>query len=307
MIGLLAPAVARHLAWLARDSVIEFKTKVRYKIMKTMTQVTFAWAMAILAVLTGAIVTTPALARGDSSELAKKLANPVAALISVPFQLNYDQNIGTEDDGDRWTLNVQPVVPIELNKDWNVISRTILPIVWQDDIFHGAGSQFGIGDIVQSVFFSPKAPTAGGWIWGAGPVFLFPTGSEDLLTADKWGAGPTAVVLKQKGSLTFGALGNHIWSFAGEDNRADISTTFLQPFISYTTPSAWTFAFNTESTYDWKSEEWSVPINGFISKVTKIGSQLVSVGGGVRYWADSPDSGPEGFGFRFVVTFLFPK
>jgi len=263
--------------------------------------------MAIVAFFTGAILTTPAIAQQSSEELAKKLANPVAALISVPFQLNYDQDIGPAEDGDRWTLNIQPVVPIELNQNWNIISRSILPVVSQDDIFPGAGSQTGIGDIVQSVFLSPKAPTAGGWIWGAGPVFLLPTGSDDLLTADKWGAGPTAVVLKQQGPRTYGMLANHIWSFAGEDRRPDVNATFLQPFVSYTTPTAWTFTLNSESTYDWKSEEWSVPINGFISKVMKIDSQLVSVGGGVRYWADSPDSGPNGFGFRLVVMLLFPK
>lgn len=253
------------------------------------------------------IITTQALAQEDSSELAKKLANPVAALISVPFQLNYDQDIGIQDEGERWTLNIQPVVPIDLNQDWNIISRTILPVIHQKDIFPSAGSQSGIGDIVQSVFFSPKEPTTGGWIWGAGPVFLLPTGSDDLLTSDKWGIGPTAVALRQHGPWTYGVLANHIWSFAGDDDRADISSTFLQPFISYTTPSAWTFAINTESTYDWENEQWSVPIHGMITKVTKIGSQLISIGGGVRYWANSPESGPEGLGFRLIVTLLFPR
>lgn len=242
----------------------------------------------------------------SEEELAKKLQNPVAALISVPFQLNYDQNIGPEDDGYRWTLNIQPVIPFSLSDGWNLISRTILPVIQQDDIFPGAGDQTGIGDVVQSLFLSPAAPWSG-WIWGAGPVFLLPTGSDELLSADKWGAGPTAVALRQQGPWTYGALANHIWSFAGDGDRADVNATFLQPFLSYTTSTAWTFAVNTESTYDWEIEDWSVPINMVISKVTKIEGQLVSFGGGVRYWATTPDSGPEGFGFRFVVTLLFPK
>lgn len=202
---------------------------------------------------------------------------------------------------------MQPVVPITLNEDWNLISRTILPLVSQSDIYPGAGSQSGLGDVVQSVFFSPKEPTAGGWIWGAGPVLLLPTGSDDLLTADQWAAGPTAVVLKQQGPWTFGALANHLWSFAGSDRRADVDATFLQPFLSYTTPTAWSYTLNTESTYDWEGEQWSVPINVIVAKVTKVGGQLISVGGGVRYWADSPESGPEGFGLRLAVTLLFPK
>ena len=242
----------------------------------------------------------------SAEELAKKLANPVAALISVPFQLNYDHDIGPARGGDRWTLNIQPVVPIDLNADWNLISRTILPVISQDEIYPGAGGQNGIGDVVQSLFFSPKQPTAGGWIWGVGPVFLLPTGSDALLSADKWGFGPTAVVLKQEGPWTYGMLANHIWSVGGSGPR-DVSSTFVQPFLSYTTPDAWSFTLNTESTYDWEREQWSVPINALVSKVTKVGEQLVSVGGGVRYWADSPDSGPHGWGFRFVVTLLFPK
>jgi hypothetical protein len=243
----------------------------------------------------------------DKADLAKQLSNPVAALISVPFQLNYDQDIGANDQGDRWTLNVQPVVPINLNEDWNVISRTILPFISQDNITANGSSQSGIGDIVQSVFFSPKAPTDSGWIWGAGPVFLLPTGSDNALTADKWGVGPTAVALKQENGWTYGGLFNHIWSVAGDDNRSDVSSSFVQPFISYTTKSAVTYALNTESTYNWKSSQWTVPVNATVSKVTKFGNQLVSVGGGIRYWADGPNSAPEGLGFRFIVTLLYPR
>ena len=257
--------------------------------------------------IAGIAMVVPARAEDSASDLAKKLSNPVAALVSVPFQLNYDRDIGPKDGGDRWLMNVQPVVPVSIDEKWNLISRTILPIVSQSDIYPGAGSQSGIGDIVQSLFFSPKAPTASGWIWGAGPVFLLPTGSDDLLTADKWAAGPTGVMLKQQGPWTYGALANHLWSFAGNNQRASVNATFIQPFLSYTTPTAWTFGANTENTYDWEHQQWSVPLNVTVGKVTKFGDQLVSLTGGLRYWVDSPNSGPEGFGFRFVVTLLFPK
>ena len=257
------------------------------------------------------IATSPSLAeaQNDSSaeELAKKLANPIASLISVPFQLNYEQNIGSLDDGDRTTLNIQPVAPFSLNDDWNVISRTILPIVSQSDIAPGLGSQSGIGDIVQSVFFSPKAATSGGWIWGAGPVFLIPTGSDTYLTADKWAAGPTAVALKQQGPWTYGALANHLWSFAGDDARQDLSNTFLQPFMSYTTPQGISYTLQTESTYDWKQSQWTVPVFVGAAKVMRIGNQMVQIGAGLRYHFESAASGPDGLGFRLNFVLLYPK
>lgn len=263
------------------------------------------WAYSVLAA--ASLAAAPVGAQPSSEELAKKLSNPVAALISVPIQINYDDEIGKAELGKKWTTNVQPVIPIEIDTHWNVISRTIVPLVSQTDIFAGSGRQTGLGDVVQSLFFSPKAPTAGGWIWGAGPVFLLPTGTDDLLSGGKWGAGPTAVVLRQKNGWTFGALGNHIWSFAGDSARGAISATFVQPFLSYTTKTATTYGLNTESTYDWKSSRWTVPLNASVSQVLRVGDQLISVAGGLRYWAQAPDSAPSGWGARVVVTLLFPK
>lgn len=240
----------------------------------------------------------------EAADLAQKLSNPVADLISVPLQLNFDDGIGAAGNGSRWTLNVQPVVPISLNADWNIISRTILPVISTDGIPPGAGSDLGIGDTVQSFFFSPKTPTAKGWIWGVGPVLLLPTSSESTFGAGEWGAGLTGVALRQDGPWTYGALGNHIVDLDGD---IDINATFLQPFMSYTTPDAWTFTLNTESTYNWEAEEWSVPINAVVSKLVTIGDQPVSLAAGARYWASSATGGPDGWGARFVMTFLFPK
>lgn len=251
----------------------------------------------------------PAPAAGADSgaaDLAKQLSNPVAALISVPFQFNYDGSIGPDDAGDKYYLNFQPVVPISISQDWNMISRTILPVIYQKNVVPN-DHEFGLGDIVQSLFFSPKQPGKFGIIWGVGPVALLPTATDDQLGTGKFGLGPTGVVLKQSGHWTYGALANHIWSVAGEGDRADVSSTFMQPFLSYTTPKAWTFTLNSESTYDWNGDNWSVPVNGMVTKLFHIGKQPISVGGGLRYWAESPDGGPEGFGARFIVTLLFPK
>jgi hypothetical protein len=246
----------------------------------------------------------PAMAAADDSDIQKQLSNPIASLTLLPIQLNYDARIGPERDGHRVTTNIQPVTPFKLNSEWSLVVRTIVPVIGQDDIFPGAGEQFGLGDTLQSFFFVP--PTVNGFTWGAGPAILWRTGTETLLTSGKWAAGPTLVALQQTGPWTVGALANHVWSFAGDDNRADVSSTYLQPFIAYAASGGWTYTLNTESSYDWVANEWSVPINFMITKLTKLGDQPISIQGGMRYWADSPDSGPHGVGGRFALTFIFP-
>lgn len=249
--------------------------------------------------------TSPAGQSSDAAELAKKLSNPIADLISLPFQLNYNQGFAT-GDGDQWTLNVQPVIPFSISTDWDVISRTILPIVSQDGVIPGAGSQFGLGATTQSFFFSPKATTASGIDWGVGPVFLIPTATDGIST-NQWGAGVTGVALRQKDGWTIGGLANHVWSLTGDSEDGDISATFLQPFVSYTTPKATSFTLNTESTYDWETEEWSVPINAEVAQVVKFGKRPVQFSLGARYYAESAEFGPDGWGARFQATLLFPK
>lgn len=267
------------------------------------------WALAAvaLAALTAPCHAEDAAATDAASDLAKKLANPIAALISVPIQYNYDQNFGPDDDGSVSKLNIQPVIPASLNEDWNLITRVILPLVEQNDIPVDGQGESGLGDVVTSLFFSPKAPTTSGWIWGAGPVFLLPTASDDSLGAEKWGLGPTAVALKQSGPWTVGGLTNHIWSVEGESERADVNATFMQPFASYITRTKTTFGISSESTYDWESESWSVPLNATVSQMLKVGTQIFQVTVGARYWLDVPDNGPEGWGYRLQLTLLYPK
>lgn len=177
-------------------------------------------------------------------------------------------------------------------------------MISQEDFTPGT-SQSGIGDVVQSFFFSPKAPTASGWIWGAGPVFLLPTATDGALGQDQFGAGITGVALKQVGPWTYGALANHIWDVGG--GSTDINATYFQPFISYITPDKWTFSLNTEMTYDWNTDSANVPINVTATKLINIGNRPISIGGGLRYYADSPAGGADGWGARMIVTYLFPK
>ncbi|WP_299356540.1 transporter [uncultured Shimia sp.] len=240
-------------------------------------------------------------ALADDAELAKQLSNPLASLISVPMQFNYDTGFGTPD-GERLTLNIQPVIPFSLTPELNLITRTIIPYKWQSDVAGSPGSDSGLGDTSMSFWFSP-AHTANGSTWGVGPILSLPTSSDPDFGLGEWGGGITGVYLVQPGPWTIGALGNHLWSFESDN----LNSTYIQPFVAYGTPNHWTYTVNSEATYDWNTKQWTLPVNFMVSKLVSFGKQKVSLQGGVRYYFDSAANGPEGWGFRFAATFVFPK
>lgn len=266
-------------------------------------------------------ITESSAESADADKLAKQLANPISSLISVPFQANEDWGYGPSGNGYKYTMNFQPVIPISISKDWNLILRTIFPIVSQHDLFFIPNlpknsplqpqnrSQDGLSDTLQSFFFSPKNPGPFGLIWGLGPALLYPTGTHPFLGTGTFSIGPTFVALEQKGPWTIGVLMNQIWSVVIEEDRKSVSQMFVQPFIGYTTKTHTTFTIDTETTADWtassKNGKWTVPVIFQISQILKIGRQPISLQIGGKYYADTPRYGPN-WGARLVFTLLYP-
>ena len=241
----------------------------------------------------------------ESAELQKKLSNPISDLVSVPFQFNWEQGVGPNEQT-RFILNVQPVMPFQLNEDWNLIARVIVPLVSQPPLFEGGASAFGVSDILTSFFFSPSKSS--GLTWGVGPVVSLPSTTIPTLGTEKWSAGPTVVALKQSGPWTYGVLWNQIWSFSGNTERSDVNQMFLQPFVAYNTKSRWTFTLQSETTANWEVDEdrWTVPVNVLVAKLSSFGPFPASYLFGFGVFAEHPEIGPS-WKIRSAITLLLPR
>lgn len=243
-------------------------------------------------------------AQSDSeagASLGQELQNPIANIISVPFQNNFDYKMGPRN-GARYQLNFQPVLPVSLGENINLITRAILPLISQDNV-SDFKSETGLSDALISIFISPAKSKL---IWGVGPAFYMPTATDPLLGTKKWGMGPTGVVLNQHGLWTVGLLANHIWSIAGDDNRAGFSNTYFQPFFSHTNKKQFSIGMSSEDTYDWKNEKLTGGILLNISQVALAGKQALSLGISAKYYFSNPGISPS-WGGRATVTLIFPK
>jgi hypothetical protein len=240
------------------------------------------------------------------SDLAKQAQNPVASLISVPLQNNFNFGVGPNDDL-QYVLNIQPVIPFRLSDNWNLISRTILPILYQPPLGPGIGDEFGLGDIQMQFYLSPAKATS--FIWGVGPVLQFPTGTGLTLGNEQWAAGPTAVALIMDGPWVVGALANQLWSYGGNRDDGEFSQLTIQPFINYNLPGGWYLVSSPIITANWDAkadDTWTVPLGGGVGKIFKVGHQPINAQLASYYNVERPDDGAE-WSIRFQLQLLFPK
>jgi hypothetical protein len=245
----------------------------------------------------------------QTANLQKATQNPVASLISVPLQnnTNFGANPGYRNQN---VLDIQPVIPIGITKDWNLLVRWITPIIYQP-VPNAPGTpetgEFGLGDMQPTFFISPRKP--GKLIWGVGAVFQFPTATNKYLGQGKLGTGPSIVALTQPGHWTLGVLANNVWSVAGSGSRPDVNQFLTQYFINYNLQKGWFLGMAPIITANWEASRgnvWTVPFGGGIGRITKFGTQPVSLVAQFYGNAVHPANSPS-WTMRLQISFLFPK
>ncbi|EDY39781.1 putative Neuromedin U [Cyanobium sp. PCC 7001] len=251
---------------------------------------------------------SPAEGEADAAALAREAQNPIANLISVPFQNNTNFGAGPSGDGTPNVLNIQPVIPVPLSEELLLVTRTIIPVVNQPASATGTNSAFGLGDINPQFYFVPVSK--GRITWGVGPTFVIPSATDDVLGQGKWSAGPAAVVVVTTDRLVYGAVGNNVWSFAGDDDRRSVSQFLVQPFVNYNLPKGWYLVSSPIITANWNApdgeERWTVPIGGGIGRVFAIGKQKVNATLQAYWNVVKPDAAGD-WTLRAQFQFLFPR
>jgi len=242
--------------------------------------------------------------KAQAAELARKLQNPFASLITVPFESDWDFGSGPAE-AMTYTASLKPIIPFSLNQDWSLVTRTIVPFIYAESPVPGGRSSTGLGDITAAVYLSPSQ-TKDGWDWGVGPGLIFPAATDSALGSGKWSAGPTAAAFWQDGPWTLGMVSGHAWSFAGDSHRSPVSMTYLQPSLVYTTKSQTSFGVDTTSQYDWVARQWTVPLESSVSQLVNVAGQPVQLGLTGRWYVARPLDGPN-WGLSFTVTFLIPE
>jgi hypothetical protein len=267
--------------------------------------------LAIFLVLLSIIMAAPATAQTkgkaeSTEELQKAAQNPIADLISIPLQNNFNFGVGPQDKM-QYVGNIQPVVPIHATESWNVITRTIVPLIYQPELAPGVGDVFGLGDIQFTAFLSPAKP--GEFIWGVGPIFQFPSGTNNSLTTGQWCAGPSVVGLRMDGHWVYGALANYISSYAGQSDRGAVSQWLIQPFVNYNMADGWYLTSAPIITANMmvdNSDRWTVPIGGGVGKIIRVDRLPINLQLQGFYNVARPDAGPD-WSIRFQIQLLLPQ
>lgn len=261
---------------------------------------------ALLWVCLPVLVFSEGMSEAEQEKLAKAAQNPIANMISLPFQNNTNLNIGPDEQTQN-IRNIQPVWPFDLNEDWTVITRTIVPVVSNPSVLTGPGKGRvdGIGDTTFTAFFSPKNSEV---TWGVGPVVLLPTASNDALGQDTWGAGLSAVILAMPGKWVVGSLVSNLWSVGGGD--ADINLFTWQPFINYNLEDGWYVVTAPIVTANWEADSdhrWTVPLGGGVGKIFRIGKQPINAQLSLYNNVVTPDDYGAEWQVRAQFQFMFPK
>ena len=265
--------------------------------------------MSVFLLITMTAVQVVAQSKGadQSTEALQKAAqNPIADMISIPLQNDFNFGVGPQDKM-QYVGNIQPVIPFHASESWNVITRTIVPLIYQPELAPGVGDVFGLGDIQFTAFLSPSKSSE--FTWGVGPIFQFPSGTNNSMTTGQWCAGPSAVALRIDGHWLYGALANYISSFAGQSDRGAVSQWLIQPFVNYNMADGWYLTTSPIITADMmvnNSDRWTVPIGGGVGRIIRIDKLPVNVQLQGFYNVARPDAGPD-WSIRFQIQLLLPE